>query len=57
MGAPTKICASRHIGWRAGARVAPMRRLSSESGKFEAFDVILILLMVFLLFGISLQIA
>jgi hypothetical protein len=34
-----------------------MRRLSSESGKFEAFDVILILLMVFLLFGISLQIA
>jgi hypothetical protein len=43
--------------WRAAATVAPMRRLSSESGKFEAFDVILILLMVFLLFGISLQIA
>ena len=34
-----------------------MRRLGSESGKFEGFDLILILLMVFLLFGISLSIA
>lgn len=34
-----------------------MRRLRSEAGKFEGFDIIMILLMVFLLFGISLQIA
>lgn len=34
-----------------------MRRLGSESGRFEGFDIILILLMLFLLFGISLQIA
>jgi hypothetical protein len=31
--------------------------LGNENGKFEGFDVILILLMLFLLFGISLQIA
>jgi hypothetical protein len=31
--------------------------LGNEKGKIEGFDVILILLMVFLLFGISLQIA
>ncbi len=34
-----------------------MKRFSSEAGKFEGFDIIMILLMVFLLFGISLQIA
>ena len=37
--------------------VAPMRRLSDEAGKVEGFDIIMILLMVFLLFGISLLIA
>ena len=31
--------------------------LGNEDGKFEGFDVLLILLMVFLLFGISLSIA
>jgi hypothetical protein len=31
--------------------------LGNENGKIEGFDVIMILLMVFLLFGISLQIA
>jgi hypothetical protein len=34
-----------------------MRRLSSEAGKFEGFDILMILVMVFLLFGISLSIA
>jgi hypothetical protein len=31
--------------------------LGNQNGKFEGFDVILILLMLFLLFGISLSIA
>jgi len=31
--------------------------LGNEDGKIEGFDVVMILLMVFLLFGISLQIA
>ena len=31
--------------------------LNNQNGKFEGFDVILILLMLFLLFGISLSIA
>jgi hypothetical protein len=31
--------------------------LGNENGKIEGFDVVMILLMVFLLFGISLQIA
>ena len=45
------------MSWRGAARVPAMERLKSESGKFEGFDIIMILLMVFLLFGISLQIA
>jgi hypothetical protein len=32
-------------------------RLGNEDGKFEVFDIVMILLMVFLLFGISLSIA
>jgi hypothetical protein len=37
--------------------VAPMKRLRNEDGKFEGLDIVLILLMIFLLFGISLSIA
>jgi hypothetical protein len=42
--------------WHVRAIVALMG-LGNQNGKFEGFDVILILLMLFLLFGISLLIA
>jgi len=45
------------VSFLARSRYRRGMGLGNENGKFEGFDVILILLMLFLLFGISLSIA
>ena len=52
-----KTCTGCHSCRHVGGMVARMKRLANEDGKFEGFDIFMILLMVFLLFGISLSIA